>query len=106
MEPETQAEELAKRVTEIGDARTGKETASRIQEAAQRESPLDEARRLNTETKELVSVMSKLKSDLEEVAAFNALSGRALANKQLTPEQVLKQSVDERAKLLTKNYIR
>ena len=78
MEQKTVNEQISQRTNEITDGKGGQKTASQaLVEAAERESPLDEARRLNRETKELSQILGKLKEDLTEIAAFNALSGRA-----------------------------
>ena len=100
MEIKTQIEEVNETISDIADAKSGKDTQERIKEAAERESPLDEARRLNRETKELSAALSKLKSDMEELAAFNALSGRAVRQVGVTPEEQRKQTVDALAKAL------
>ena len=90
---------MDKKTDEIIDAKGGS-AREVILEAAQRESPLDEARRLNRETKELTGTLEKLKNDLTELAAFSALSGRAgLTPKPiiLTPEEEQKKQVQDLA---------
>lgn len=86
MEAQTHSEEVQKKAVEMSVAIGGAEA---VKDAANRESPLDEVRRLNRETKELVGELTRVKDDLTNLAAFTALSGRAVVNapKQSTPEE-------------------
>lgn len=99
------AEGINKATQEMADAATGIETRSKVAELAQRESPLDEARRLNRETKEIMGELSKVKQDLTELAAFTALSGKSFAGvpKEITPEEQKQSNIDAYAASLIRH---
>lgn len=108
MEQKTISEGIKKVTDEMADATMGKDTSNKVGELAQRESPLDEVRRLNRETKELVSELTKVKDDLTNLAAYTQLSGRAVnvAKKELTDDEVKQEAVDQMKNLLIRDYVK
>lgn len=102
MEQKTINEQIQKNVDDMADATTGKQTRERINEAAQRESPIDEVRRLNKETKELVLRVETATDELKTLAAYTALSGKAYVTpkKEVTPEELNQEAVNSLAKAL------
>lgn len=103
MEQETKAEQVTKRAEEISKGKSGVEIPAVVQQAIEQETPLDEARRLNRETKEMRVDMEKIRSELRELASFTALSGRAFAPMPKAPTE--EEVTQERVKQMSSKFV-
>lgn len=76
-----------------------------LQNAMETESPLEKTERLLKEIKQTHAEVSKMKNDLERLAAFNALSGKGevIQKKEITPNDARQQIVNELSEQLLKS---
>ena len=82
-------DKLEEKVGELKEAKTGE---------PKKETPMQEAKRLNKETKDMLEQLQKEKQGLEEIRASNLLDGKGLGgetNKEKTQEEKDQEDADK-----------